>query len=179
MNEYKKNRFGGDKRGGGFGNRNFSRGSFGGAGGFGRDRNTTGRGTELFKTTCASCGNTCEVPFKPNGKKPVYCKACFVQNDGGLERPAGNFDRFAPRREFSPKPSFNAPEHAPQTKGIQDLVVQVGAMNAKLDRLIELLARPAQAPKPTQAEEVSSPKVEEAVSKPVKKSSAKAKSAKK
>ena len=32
---------------------------------------------ETFKTTCARCGKTAEVPFKPTGDKPVYCKDCF------------------------------------------------------------------------------------------------------
>ncbi|MCG2717972.1 MAG: DNA-directed RNA polymerase [Nanoarchaeota archaeon] len=32
---------------------------------------------EMHKTVCADCGNECEVPFKPSGDKPVYCKECF------------------------------------------------------------------------------------------------------
>lgn len=31
----------------------------------------------LHKAVCADCGNSCEVPFKPSGNRPVYCKECF------------------------------------------------------------------------------------------------------
>lgn len=32
---------------------------------------------ERHQATCSACGKACEVPFKPNGKKPVYCRDCF------------------------------------------------------------------------------------------------------
>jgi len=32
---------------------------------------------EMFKATCAACKKPCEVPFKPSGDRPVYCKECF------------------------------------------------------------------------------------------------------
>ncbi|MBI4174209.1 MAG: DNA-directed RNA polymerase, partial [Candidatus Aenigmarchaeota archaeon] len=32
---------------------------------------------EMHKVTCADCGNEAEVPFKPDGKRPVYCRDCF------------------------------------------------------------------------------------------------------
>ena len=40
----------------------------------------------MHKTSCASCGNSCEVPFKPNGKKPVLCGDCFHKDDHGGEK---------------------------------------------------------------------------------------------
>ena len=48
--------------GGGFG---------GGGGGFG------GGSREMHKATCADCKKECEVPFKPSGDRPIYCKECF------------------------------------------------------------------------------------------------------
>ena len=45
-------------------------GGFGG-GGFG------GGPREMHKATCAECNKECEVPFKPSGDRPVYCKECF------------------------------------------------------------------------------------------------------
>jgi CxxC-x17-CxxC domain-containing protein len=33
---------------------------------------------ELFSATCASCGREAQVPFRPNGMKPVYCSDCFT-----------------------------------------------------------------------------------------------------
>ncbi|MGE5708397.1 MAG: zinc-ribbon domain containing protein [Bacteroidota bacterium] len=32
---------------------------------------------EMFTTTCSACGIETQVPFKPNGSKPVYCRDCF------------------------------------------------------------------------------------------------------
>ncbi len=43
----------------------------GGGGGFG------GGQREMHKATCADCQKECEVPFKPSGDRPVYCKECF------------------------------------------------------------------------------------------------------
>ena len=32
---------------------------------------------------CADCNKECEVPFKPSGDRPVYCKECFSKRKGG------------------------------------------------------------------------------------------------
>ena len=42
----------------------------GSGGGFGGPK-------EMFKAMCAECQKDCEVPFKPSGDRPVYCKECF------------------------------------------------------------------------------------------------------
>ena len=69
-----------DRGGKRFGGRDsFSSRGPGGGGGFrgGSER------PPMFKATCDSCGQSCEVPFRPTGEKPVYCRACFVKNGGG------------------------------------------------------------------------------------------------
>ena len=33
----------------------------------------------LHKTICSDCRKECEVPFKPSGGRPVYCKECFAK----------------------------------------------------------------------------------------------------
>ena len=35
----------------------------------------------MYKATCSDCVQTCEVPFRPSGEKPVYCSNCFGQGD--------------------------------------------------------------------------------------------------
>lgn len=57
-------------------------GRFGG-GGRGGDRDRDSGRSEMFRATCAECGQSCEVPFKPNGSKPVFCRDCFQQQGGG------------------------------------------------------------------------------------------------
>lgn len=37
----------------------------------------------LHKAVCADCRKECEVPFKPTGDRPVYCKECFAKRKGG------------------------------------------------------------------------------------------------
>ena len=31
----------------------------------------------MYTAICADCNKNCEIPFKPNGERPVYCKDCF------------------------------------------------------------------------------------------------------
>ncbi|MGA2309332.1 MAG: CxxC-x17-CxxC domain-containing protein [Candidatus Bathyarchaeia archaeon] len=31
----------------------------------------------MFKATCAECGKSCELPFKPDGTRPVFCRECY------------------------------------------------------------------------------------------------------
>lgn len=45
----------------------------GGGGGFSRGPR------EMHKAVCSECGKECEVPFKPSGDRPVYCKDCFMK----------------------------------------------------------------------------------------------------
>ncbi|MBN2422870.1 DNA-directed RNA polymerase [Candidatus Woesearchaeota archaeon] len=32
---------------------------------------------EMHKAVCADCGEECEVPFKPQEGRPVYCRNCY------------------------------------------------------------------------------------------------------
>ncbi|MEB3205737.1 MAG: CxxC-x17-CxxC domain-containing protein [Vampirovibrionales bacterium] len=56
------------RSGGGFG---------GGRGGFGGGRGGFGGEREFFDAVCSGCGANTQVPFRPDGRKPVYCKPCF------------------------------------------------------------------------------------------------------
>lgn len=62
--------YGGYSGGGGGG---YSSGGYGGGSDRGYDRGPR----EMFSATCASCGREAQVPFRPNGTKPVYCSDCF------------------------------------------------------------------------------------------------------
>jgi len=45
----------------------------------------------MFKATCAECGGVFELPFQPDGSRPVYCNDCFVTDTkpGRSEAAAG------------------------------------------------------------------------------------------
>lgn len=44
----------------------------------------------MYKATCDRCGKTCELPFKPSGNKPVFCKDCFNSSEGFDSRRSEN-----------------------------------------------------------------------------------------
>ncbi len=33
----------------------------------------------LYTAVCSSCGGQCDVPFKPDPERPVYCKKCWAK----------------------------------------------------------------------------------------------------
>jgi len=53
-----------------------------------REGPRSGRGfsQETFEAVCAKCGQKCDLPFKPRGDKPVYCRDCFRGNDDARPR---------------------------------------------------------------------------------------------
>src|SRR4030042_6106444 len=45
---------------------------------------TDQQGRQLYSVKCANCGKQTEVPFKPSGDRPVYCRDCYMQKKGGV-----------------------------------------------------------------------------------------------
>ena len=104
------------------------------------DHNSGERREQKFQATCSECNKTCEVPFRPNGSKPVYCKDCFGAKKGAA---GPNNDRFD-KRDFGghAHPSRDErPAQAPQQRDsrIDELKSQVDSMQSKLDRIIRAL----------------------------------------
>lgn len=33
---------------------------------------------EMHDVVCSNCGKETQVPFKPDGERPVYCKDCYT-----------------------------------------------------------------------------------------------------
>lgn len=66
---------------------------------------------KMYSAVCATCGDDCEVPFRPTGDKPVYCSQCFGKGDN---------DRSEARPEQSSK--------------------QLEMINSKLDKILSLFA---------------------------------------
>ncbi len=100
---------------------------------FGRDDK------KMYRATCASCGKTCEVPFRPAGDKPVYCSDCFGKSGG-----KGGEAR---------KPQLNLDQ-----------------INTKLDKILQLLGSGATVAAVKKAEPVkpAAPKKKEPAKKPAK-----------
>jgi CxxC-x17-CxxC domain-containing protein len=85
----------------------------------------------LHRATCSTCGQSCEVPFRPSDDRPVFCKNCFDKND--VSAKGGRFDK----RDNSPSRSFSAPS-TPDPR-IDNLQKQVETLSYKLDKVLKLL----------------------------------------
>jgi CxxC-x17-CxxC domain-containing protein len=114
------------------------RGSFGG----GRDR-------QMFKITCSNCGKEAQVPFEPRGDKPVYCSDCFEKmHPRTNDRDGGRDSRDRGGRDG-------------RDRGSSDLGAQITSLNAKLDRIINLLQNQNPSPKQMEPKKPEEPKSEE------------------
>jgi CxxC-x17-CxxC domain-containing protein len=66
----------------------------------------------MHDVVCDKCGKECQVPFKPSGDKPVLCSDCFkASGEGGRSRSSSG--------------------------GVSS--EEISKINAKLDKIIELL----------------------------------------
>lgn len=128
--------FGGNKGRGGFGARNggrpgFGRPSFGG--------NRDDKRSEMFTATCDQCHKQCEVPFRPNGSKPVYCNNCFGSKRDGYSNDFSKRETPRHRSEIKDTFSFDStPKQRMEDKRIDELKKQVDAISAKIDKLLNI-----------------------------------------
>jgi len=66
-------------------------------------------GRVLHKAVCADCHKDCEIPFKPTGERPVYCKECFSKRKGGNSFKGNSENRQVPNLPEEPVP-VNPPQ---------------------------------------------------------------------
>ena len=114
----------------------------------------------MHQTICSACGNSCQVPFKPNGRKPVLCSSCFqpegndrkfVGKDGRGDREmfeavcddCGN-DCEVPFRPIEGKSircrsCLGQGEAQPISRGSGMTSDQFATLNSKLDAIIKML----------------------------------------
>jgi CxxC-x17-CxxC domain-containing protein len=85
----------------------------------GRDDRRGGGGDRgrptMHRVTCDECGESCEVPFRPSGDKPVYCSDCFETEGHSNSR----------KSDRSKGPDKSNKKH--------------DEINAKLDKILSLL----------------------------------------
>lgn len=82
-----------------------------------------------FAATCAKCGSNCQVPFKPNGRKPVHCSKCF--------------DQFGPSESIAPKSGFGRGSGRKDNMQVSnenaEVVRQLKQLNEKFDMLLDAI----------------------------------------
>lgn len=121
--------------------------SFGGKPGFGNKPSFGGdrdkKDVTLFAATCTTCGKSCEVPFRPDGKKPVLCRDCFAAKNESPTNSSVSRERFtpnemtgrAPERTFTPKqthPNVSQAEFSTMSKQLINLEAKVAEIIALL-----------------------------------------------
>ena len=106
-----KRDYSGGKRFGGGGGSRFGRG------GFGRGGNNRNSDRTMHPAVCGDCNSDCEVPFRPDGNRPVLCRNCFKTDESSNSRS---------ERPRSSTPSNNSSD--------------LKAVNAKLDKILDILS---------------------------------------
>lgn len=110
---------------------------------------------EMFQTVCSECGNECEVPFKPNGRKPVFCRSCFKKDEfdeGGSDRRDDRRDFGRDNRDSFEKPRFEKPRFEKprfeksydkpaykEQAGGENYKAQFEMLNFKMDMILKAL----------------------------------------
>lgn len=101
---------------------------------------------EMFTATCSSCHKSCEVPFRPNGEKPVYCSACFGKMRDDADRGGDRNDarREKPAYVKSERPAFNqnAPQREERSKDLEAIRIHLAKIELQLNRVLEFVNPP-------------------------------------
>ncbi|OGD66692.1 hypothetical protein A2442_00195 [Candidatus Campbellbacteria bacterium RIFOXYC2_FULL_35_25] len=153
---------GGGSRGGSGGGRSFG-GDRGGSRSFGGGRD--GDRPTMHKATCSDCGNSCEVPFRPTGDKPVFCSDCFKDKRGDSRD-----SRDSRGSERNSRPSFEnkRPYQNEGSKDTTNYKAQFEMLNTKIDKILKALSpdvteevnKMAEAPKSTKFEKAPKKEVD-------------------
>lgn len=96
-------------------------------GGFGAGR------PELFAATCSACGKGCELPFRPSGDRPVFCRDCFDKKDDS--RSHSSFQRTERPREFRP-----SPREGSNNSGNDEIKKQLANLEYKMDKIMKMIS---------------------------------------
>lgn len=98
------------------------------------------RETENFKTICTKCGGQAEVPFKPNGSKPVFCRDCFSSQavDYAKSPRPVPFSNTKPTRRFDRN---SEPSHLENRSGsdYKSLLNKINNLESKIDAILTIL----------------------------------------
>ncbi len=99
-----------------------------------RNDNNRGQRSEMYDAVCSKCGDKCQVPFKPNGRKPILCSHCF-----GKERSISGKSTFEPKRfdrsDRREKPAYRSTPRG----GNEEMMKKMRILTEKVDRILQIL----------------------------------------
>ncbi len=109
--------------------------SYGGkpSGGF-NPKDRAPRENKSYPAVCSDCGKACDVPFRPDGVKPVLCRDCYSKKAPATNM-NGNRDRFTSNEQRGHAPV--AP--AVPTVEINQIVKQLTALEVKVNQILDLI----------------------------------------
>ena len=73
------------------------------------NRENSFRERSFSKAICSDCKKECEVPFRPTGDRPVYCKECFPRHKEGTGSFKAKFENNPREGGFTKYRSFSKP----------------------------------------------------------------------
>jgi len=87
-----------------------------------KERPETVKKEPKYKTICWSCGQETEVGFKPDGRRPIYCRTCLEKVKKGEDVPL----------RFKPEPEIEKPAEKPEQQAeLKELGIEFGAGKPK------------------------------------------------
>lgn len=108
--------------------------SYGGkpSGGF-NPKDRAPRENKSYPAVCSDCGKACDVPFRPDGVKPVLCRDCYSKKAPATNMSAGR-DRFTSneQRGHTATPVAAVAE-------INLITKQLTALEEKVNQILELI----------------------------------------
>ncbi|MEK6732580.1 MAG: CxxC-x17-CxxC domain-containing protein [Candidatus Omnitrophota bacterium] len=82
------------------------------------ERDNNFRERNFTQVICSDCNKECEVPFKPSGDRPVYCKECFAKRkDRGPHKE--NYDNKPREQVFTPERHFDKRKNSENRKPVK------------------------------------------------------------
>jgi len=71
------------------------------------ERDNNFRERSFTNVICSDCGKECQVPFKPSGDRPVYCKDCFAKRKEDRGQRRESYDNKPKEQIFIPERRFD------------------------------------------------------------------------
>lgn len=129
----------------------------------------------MHQATCSECGQSCEIPFRPTGDRPVFCSKCFDKQGGGGDRQRKIFSDRKDRSRSDDgqmhsavcakcgktcqvpfRPTAGKPVYCDdcfkgeggKNKGSGEILDQIKQLNVKIDKLIKTLSPETSVEKP-------------------------------
>ncbi len=100
------------------------------------------RDQKSYPAVCSTCGQACDVPFRPNGTKPVLCRNCYSSKPSSATNMTGNRDRFTQNEQRGHTAPINAQSHTPagvSTEAYALMQKQLVMLEEKINQILSLV----------------------------------------